>query len=156
LGSDLDDQFLALLVEKTNGNPFFIEQLVLDLRERGLLTLYEKYAISQPFTAEVPPSINAVLIARLDRLAVPIKAVIQTAAVLGQEFEMPVLSQMLKDDDRLPGTVKQAEAAAIWTALSESRYLFRHTLLRDAAYEMQLRTRLRELHRLAATAITQV
>ncbi len=76
------------------------------------------------------------------------------AAVLGREFEVRILSQVLRADV-LPD-VKAAEQEQIWAALSELRYIFRHTLLRDAAYEMQLRTRLRELHRLAAAAYEQL
>jgi len=97
-----------------------------------------------------------VLVARLDRLAAQIKAIVQTAAVLGQEFEVWVLSRMLMEDVQLPVKVKRAEGEAIWSALSETRYLFKHALLRDAAYDMQLRARLRELHALAGNAIEQV
>src|SRR5207237_7934605 len=87
---------------------------------------------------EVPTSINSVLIARLDRLTAHVKAVVQTASVLGQEFEVHILSEMLRNDDTLLEKVKQVESQAIWSALNELRYLFRHALLRDAAYDMQL------------------
>jgi class 3 adenylate cyclase/tetratricopeptide (TPR) repeat protein len=168
LGSALDDELAGFLAEKTNGNPFFVEQLALDLRERGLLSTtaipaHDGQEATQVTSLtdririeEVPANINAVLVARLDRLAAQIKALVQTAAVLGQEFEVWVLSRMLREDERLPVKVKQAEAEAIWSALSETRYLFKHALLRDAAYDMQLRARLRELHALAGAAIEQV
>ncbi len=153
----ISDELAAFLAEKTSGNPFFVEQLLLDFRERGLLRVEDgAWCAGQEEMAEVPATINAVLVARLDRLAAQIKAVVQTAAVLGQEFEVQVLSQMLKDDAHLPAKVKRAETEAIWSALSEVRYIFRHALLRDAAYAMQLHARLRELHRLAAGVIEQV
>jgi adenylate cyclase len=158
LGGPIDDTLLALLAEKTSANPFFVEQLLLDLRERAALTRDED-GVWQPVAtalAEVPDSINAVLIARLDRLAAHVKAVVQTAAVLGNEFEVRVLSQMLRDSVDLPSVVRQAEAETIWIALNEIRYLFRHGLLRDAAYDMQLRSRLRALHALAAEALEQL
>ncbi len=168
LGSELDGELAVFLADKTNGNPFFVEQLALDLRERGLLSTtaipaHDGQEATQVTSLtdririeEVPANINAVLVARLDRLAAQIKAIVQTAAVLGQEFEVWVLSRMLMEDERLPVKVKQAEAEAIWSALSETRYLFKHALLRDAAYDMQLRARLRELHALAGAAIEQV
>jgi class 3 adenylate cyclase/tetratricopeptide (TPR) repeat protein len=168
LGSELDGELAAFLADKTNGNPFFVEQLALDLRERGLLSTttipaHDGQEATQVTSLtdrirveEVPANINAVLVARLDRLAAQIKAIVQTAAVLGQEFEVWVLSRMLREDERLPVKVKQAEAEAIWSALNETRYLFKHALLRDAAYDMQLRARLRELHALAGAAIEQV
>ena len=168
LHNALSDELAAFLNDKTNGNPFFVEQLALDLRERDLLTTTMLPVPGEPEpqialtlkpqmqAAEVPVSINAVLIARLDRLAVQVKAMVQTAAVLGHEFEIWVLSHMLRDDAHLNSKIKQAEAGAIWSALSETRYLFRHTLLRDAAYEMQILARLRELHALAGQAIETV
>ncbi|MCP4513926.1 MAG: tetratricopeptide repeat protein, partial [Delftia sp.] len=63
---------------------------------------------------------------------------------------------MLQDNTQLPAWVEQAQADMIWSALSEMRYLFRHTLMRDAAYDMQLQTRLREMHRLAGEAIVRL
>ncbi len=139
----------ALLAEKTNGNPFFIEQLLLDLHERGAVAVVGGQWAIVGRMAEVPTNLNAVLVARLDRLAAEVKAVVQTAAVLGREFEVQVLSNMLRGDSQLPVKVQQAEAETVWMALSEIRYLFKHALLRDAAYDMQLRARLRDLHALA-------
>jgi predicted ATPase len=162
LGGQVADGLAAFLAEKTEGNPFFAEQLALDLRERGLLACqeiegrgltYDLDLSHQSAAEEVPVSINAVLVARLDRLAAQVKAVVQTAAVLGHEFEVRVLTEMLQGDRNLADKVKQAEAQSIWSPLSEIRYLFKHTLLRDAAYDMQLLERLRELHRMAGTTI---
>lgn len=168
LGGRIDADLTRFLVARTNGNPFFVEQLALDLRERGLLTTH---TVPQPggtgshlyvsFVAEeqalaLPDSINAVLVARLDRLATQVRVVVQTAAILGQEFEVQVLALMLRHDPDLPMKLQQAEAAAVWQPLSELRYLFSHALLRDAAYAVQLETRLRELHALAGTALEQL
>ena len=72
---------------------------------------------------------------------------------LGREFELRLLAQMLREDLELPQKVKRAEKANIWTPLTEIEYLFRHALLRDAAYSMQLQSRQRELHNLALSAM---
>ncbi len=155
LSADIDAQAVALLAEKTNGNPFFIEQLALDLREREALMLDDqgRYQLVRSDLAEVPANINAVLVARLDRLPVQVKAVVQTASVLGREFETRILWHMLKDDPGVEAKIKQAETAAIWSSMSEARCLFRHALLRDTAYDMQLRSRQRTLHELAGSVI---
>jgi class 3 adenylate cyclase/tetratricopeptide (TPR) repeat protein len=150
-GGPVGDDLTNFLTAKTGGNPFFAEQLALDLRERGVLD--PATALQAATLAEVPDTLTAVLIARLDRLTARVRAVVQTAAVLGQEFELRLLAGMLRGDAAMLDEVHQAEREAIWLALSELRYLFRHALLRDAAYAMQLRARLRELHRLAATVI---
>ncbi len=158
LGGEIGQDLTTYLSDKTNGNPFFVEQLSLDLQERGALERDADGAWDLPRqeTVEVPASINAVLIARVDRLATQVKDTVQTAAVLGREFEVDVLSKMLRDDPELLKRVRQAEAEAIWSMLTEIRYIFRHALLRDAAYDMQLRARLRGLHALAGAAIEEV
>jgi adenylate cyclase len=150
-------ELAAFLMEKTNGNPLFVEQLVQDMRERALIQVENgEWRVERAGMEEVPASINAVMITRLDRLTARIKATVQTAAVLGHEFQVQVLSRMLRDDAQLAERIRQAEAQMIWSALSELRYIFRHTLMRDAAYEMQLRAHLQKLHALAGEAIEQV
>lgn len=181
LGGQIDAPLAQLFATRTGGNPFFIEQLALDLRERGLLQQPDSYThpvslpppstgrgeLAQepaaqsvvyqlPASADIPDSINAVLVARLDRLSAQVRAVVQTASVLGMEFEVRVLSHMLKHEHDLPHKIQQATAAAIWQPLNEVRYLFHHGLLRDAIYAMQVESRLRELHALAGTALEQL
>ncbi len=181
LGGQIDEPLAQLFATRTGGNPFFIEQLALDLRERGLLQQPDSHnhpvslpplSIAEgeltqalaarrvvyhlPASADIPDSINAVLVARLDRLAAQVRAVVQTASVLGMEFEVRVLSYMLKHEHDLPHRIQQATAAAIWQPLNEVRYLFHHGLLRDAIYAMQVESRLRELHALAGMALEQI
>ncbi len=152
LQGGISDSLARFIQQHAEGNPFFTEQLALDLKERRALTRQGgEWSLSPEFAAEVPSGINAVLIARLDRLTAQVKAVVQTAAVLGREFELEVLSRMLREADT--PAIRDAEREAIWSALSELRYLFRHALLRDAAYDMQAQERLKTLHRLAAETI---
>jgi hypothetical protein len=101
----------------------------------------------------LPADVRLVFTARLDRLVQEIKELVQTAAVLGREFDVQVLSHMLGNKPGLDDQIGHAEEDAIWQAINQVRYLFRHALLRDAAYEMQLRSRRRELHHLAAQAL---
>jgi adenylate cyclase len=155
LGKPLTKDTAQFLWERAEGNPFFTEQLALDLRERGSLQETDgMYDLRSDAAAEVPSGVNAVLIARLDRLAAQVRNVVQTAAVLGREFEVEILSRMLREDQTT--AIREAEHEAIWSALSELRYLFRHALLRDAAYDMQAQERLKELHRLAAQTIERL
>ncbi|MCP4544619.1 MAG: tetratricopeptide repeat protein [Chloroflexi bacterium] len=157
LGGEIADNLGAFLAEKTNGNPLFVEQLALDMHERGLVRLEdEQWQLLEDGTEQVPASISAVLIARMDRLAARVKAAVQTAAVLGREFEVQILSRMLRGDTQLSHRIRQAEVELIWSALSEMHYIFRHTLMRDAAYDMQLQARLQRLHAMAGEAIELV
>ncbi len=157
LAAPLSDALASFLSLKTEGNPLFVEQLTLDLRERALVRRDNAvWDIVSRDVEAVPATINAVLIARLDRLAAQVKAVVQTAAVLGREFEILILSRMLRDDVDLPRKVQRAEEEMIWSALNQMHYIFRHTMMRDAAYDMQLQARLQSLHALAAEAMVQV
>ncbi|MEP6985264.1 MAG: tetratricopeptide repeat protein, partial [Chloroflexota bacterium] len=147
-----NDELARFMRERAEGNPFFTEQLILDLKERGGLVETDKvWHVQNEALTEIPSRINQVLIARLDRLAAQVRTVVQTASVLGREFDVTVLSRMLREGE-ISG-VKEAEREAIWSALDELRYIFRHALLRDAAYNMQAQLHLRTLHRLAAESI---
>lgn len=145
------------LTKRTDGNPFFMEQLLLYWQENNLLTHNKKNQIVLKEAAEeVPFDVRTILVARIDQLLQEIRDVVQTAAILGREFELAILSHMLKGDIELTEKVHQAEQAAIWSAITEMQYLFKHALMRDTAYEMQLQSRLRHLHLLAAEAIQQL
>ncbi len=159
LGHSLTPSLADELAARADGNPFFAEQILLYLREQGLLQRGDQgwqlldEAGSMTANSVLSGDVRAVLTARLDRLAPPVKEVVQTAAVLGREFDIPVLMQILGESDALASHLEQAGAAAIWSAIDQTRYLFRHALLRDAAYDMQLRAQLRSLHRQAANAV---
>jgi len=155
LGAPAAPSLVELLVNRAEGNPFFAEQILLYLKEQKLLTRdgTGPLGVTSLLERELPTDVSALLVARLDRLTQEVRSVVQTAAVLGREFEVQLLAQMLRDDDNLQQKVRQAEDATIWSALSELRYMFKHMLLRDAAYTMQLRARRQELHQLAAEGI---
>ncbi len=167
LGSPPSASLTALIATRTNGNPFFVEQIVLYLQEHDMLEpggqgLQLKVSgqpdSEQPETTLLPTDVRALLTARLDQLHPTVKEVVQTASVLGREFDRRVLSVMLNESsgEVLDRQMDEADRARIWSAMSEARYLFRHALLRDAAYDMQLRSRLRRLHRSAAEAVRSV
>ncbi len=155
-GSAAAPSLVQLLVERAEGNPFFAEQILLYLQEQGSLIRQADGRVgvmtALPETA-LPTDVRTLLIARLDRLSAEVKQVVQTASVLGREFEVQLLVAMLEQEPGVMERIAAAEQAAIWSSLNQLRYLFKHTLLREAAYEMQLRTRRRALHQLAAQAL---
>ncbi|MCO5185730.1 MAG: tetratricopeptide repeat protein [Anaerolineae bacterium] len=145
---------LELLATRTDGNPFFVEQMLLYLQENGLLDSLLRDDAVLTDDIIVPTDVRAVLVSRLDRLEPALRDVVQQASVLGREFELPVLQQMVGDEIELG--LEVAESAAIWQPLTDTRYLFQHALMRDAAYDMQLRGRLRRLHGNAAHAFLRL
>ena len=160
LGRPLTAKAARFLYQTSGGNPLFIEQLVHYLRERGAFILADDppdaLTLAAPHLQDIPSTVDAMLISRLDQLAPPVRDVVQTAAVLGQEFELPVLAHMVEDPDTLPSLVRAAETERIWRPLDEVRYAFLQPMLRDVAYHMQMRERLRQLHHRAGEAIEAV
>ena len=90
----------------------------------------------------------------------------RAAAVIGREFDVPVLTEVLRTDAGFTGEedvvgmleqqIQVAERGQIWSAMNELRYIFRHSLLREAVYGMQLTTRLQQLHLHIARAIEKL
>jgi predicted ATPase/class 3 adenylate cyclase len=158
LGMPISASLQTILNNRADGNPFIAEQVLRYLSETDSIQLNEtrEYAATKTAAQSLPVDVRAVMIARLDRLSRRVREAVQTASALGREFEVDVLAAMLHHQAELPQYVGQAQRANIWAPLSEIEYIFRHTLLRDAAYSMQLLTRQRELHRLAVSAMEEV
>ncbi len=144
----------TLLVQKTKGNPFYVQQMVLYFVENEIIALREN--LWQPVfeTLKLPNTINAVLIARIDRLSRKVREIVKVAAVIGREFDVLLLSAVLKQD--VIYQIKIVEQSQIWDELQELHYIFKHALIRDTAYQMQLRARLRELHQLTAETMEEL
>lgn len=158
LGAPVAPNVIELLIEHISGNPFFAEQTLLYLQEEGELVKREgvwQLAEDRP-EATLPTDIRAIFNARLDRLQEDVREVVQTAAILGREFEIQILTQLRHDEEDVVRKVQSAEEEAIWTSLSQMRYIFKHALLRDAAYDMQLQARRRELHHRAAQSLETI
>jgi class 3 adenylate cyclase/tetratricopeptide (TPR) repeat protein len=170
----IHDELHELLWRTTNGNPFYAEQILAYFIENNLLQLAENHQdkylgqwnVKDP-NVRVSTSIGAVLTARIDRLSLLVRETVKAAAVIGREFELPILSEVmltheafLRRNGNAPAVLREqiqtAERGQIWQAMNELRYIFRHTLLREAIYDMQLKTRLRELHLSIARAIEKV
>ncbi len=164
LEGTISEEFFQVLQRTTNGNPFYLEQILEYFSESNLLIKeQEKWHIKDK-NIKLSNSINAILMARVDRLSSLVKETVKAAAVIGREFEIPVLSAVMKTQNEfirsnadstivLQEQIQTAERGQIWRAMNELRYIFKHSLLREAVYDMQLRTRLRELHQLIGEAI---
>ncbi|HEX8992914.1 MAG TPA: tetratricopeptide repeat protein [Anaerolineales bacterium] len=158
LGQPAASTVTTLVNERAEGNPFFLEQSLRYLQEQDLLELgpsSEWTLKPEARSAVMPADVRAMLVARLDRLAGPVNEVIQAASVLGRVFDAPTLRRMLANRSSLQNEIAAAEQAGVWSALSETRYIFNHALLRDVAYGMQLQSRRRELHALAFEALKE-
>ncbi len=161
------EDFAGSLWRATNGNPFFAEQMLAYYSENSLLEkVGDRFALRYK-DAKISTSIRAVVTARLDRLPETVKETVKDAAVIGIEFELGILSEAVHPTSWPPESAPPmfvalkdralaAERLQIWSALAEWRYAFRHVLVREAAYDMQPRARLRRQHARVAAAIEKI
>ena len=151
-----DDDDLAplkrLLVTRTEGIPFFLEESVRTLVETGALVGERgSYRLGRPFdTIQVPATVQAILAARIDRLPPEDKTLLQTAAVIGKDVPFALLQAISETPDetlRLGLARLQAAEFLYETALfPELEYTFKHALTQEVAYGGLLQERRRDLH----------
>ena len=141
-----------LLIERTEGNPFFLEESVRTLVETGaLIGGRGAYRLGGPTTViQVPATVQAVLAARIDRLPPEEKRLLQTAAVIGKDVPEAVLqavAEMREEDLRRGLAHLQAAEFLYETSLfPEPVYTFKHALTHEVAYGSLLHDRRRALH----------
>ena len=154
LGPDPSVSELAsTITARAAGNPFFTEEIVRDLAERGVLDGRLGAYACRPDVAEisVPATLQATIAARIDRLDPPAKRTLGAAAVIGMRFDTDLLASM-GVDPAVQGLLR-AELIDQVKFTGQAEYAFRHPLIRTVAYESQLRADRAALHRRLADAI---
>ena len=154
LGSDPSvGGVITMITEKAAGNPFFAEEMVRDLAERGVLrgnrSAYE--ATADAGEVSVPATLQATIAARIDRLDPKAKRTLSAAAVIGSRFS-PDLLETLGIEPALEDLVA-AEVIDQIRFTGQPEYVFHHPLIRRVGYESQLKSDRAELHRRLAAAI---
>jgi class 3 adenylate cyclase len=151
-----------LIQERTAGNPFFIEEVVRALAESGNIEGKRgAYRLVRPVDdTGVPPTVNTILAARIDRLAEREKSLLQTAAVIGREFSEPILARAaaLPDGELEPALRALVAAEFLYEQelYPEANYAFKHPLTQEVAYHSQLGERRSAMHRRVAEALEEL
>jgi class 3 adenylate cyclase/tetratricopeptide (TPR) repeat protein len=159
LGADASLQSLKrLIIEKTEGNPFFMEEIVRALIEQGVLVSNGVTRLTKPLTEiRIPPTVHGILAARIDALPATQKDLLQTLAVIGKDFPLNLLMHITaRPDDRLEPMLKGLQAGEFiyeQPALDEAEYTFKHVLTQEVAYNSVLMERRRLLHERTGEAI---
>jgi adenylate cyclase len=157
LGSDPSITGLAAQVgARAAGNPFFVEEMVRDLAERGMVHGGPGAYVVRAGVADVsvPATLQATIGARIDRLDHAAKHSLNAAAVIGSRFDTELLASLVDGADVAP--LIEAELIDQVRFTPRAEYGFRHPLIRTVAYESQLKSDRAELHRrLAATIEAQ-
>jgi tetratricopeptide (TPR) repeat protein len=153
LGSDESLSTLkSFLVERTSGNPFFIEEIVRRLADAAVLDgMRGSYRLARPFSStEVPPTVQAVLAARIDALPAATKHLLEEAAVIGHDVPFALLHAICGlPEDELRGLLDHLQTAEFLYStrlFPDLQYTFRHSLTHAVAYSGVLHERRREIH----------
>jgi tetratricopeptide (TPR) repeat protein len=160
----MDNDFQALkqlILDKTQGTPFFMEEIVQELREQGLLTDPRRVGSAHQYLdLHLPTTVQAVLAARIDRLAPDEKALLQQLAVIGRQFPLSLIRQVITQPEadlyRLLASLQHKEFLYEQPAFPESEYLFKHALTQDVAYSTVLQEQKKLLHERTGQAIEQL
>jgi predicted ATPase len=147
-----------LIAEKTEGNPLFMEEIYLSLLDDGALIRNGCVKLTRPLDSlRIPPTVQGILAARIDRLPPREKELLQTVAVIGMEFQLGVARALSgkPDDDinRMLIDLQLAEFLYEQPSTDDIEYTFKHPLTQEAAYKSVLIERRKLLHQRAGEVI---
>jgi predicted ATPase len=160
--------FKRFILEKTEGNPFFMEEIVQDLFEQRVLIRDPAGGVklaspsvdkAWPTSTDlpIPTTVQGVLAARIDRLPPEEKALLQTLAIIGKEFPLSLLKQVVEQrEHELLSRLAHLQAGEFiyqQPAFPEVEYTFKHALTQEVAYNSLLIERRKALHERTAQAI---
>jgi class 3 adenylate cyclase/tetratricopeptide (TPR) repeat protein len=154
-------QLKRVIIEKTEGNPFFMEETVQMLLDEGALVRDGGVVLTRPVSElKIPPTVQGILAARIDRLAPDTKELLQTLSVIGREFPISLIRAVAtKSDDelnRMLGDLQLAEFIYEQPAVGDTQYVFKHALTQEVSHNSVLLERRRQLHERIGGAIETV
>jgi len=137
-----------LIVDKAEGNPYYVEEIIRSLIETKQIVRANGHwmAVSDSVKITLPNTLRGVLSARIDRLPETSKHVLQNAAVIGRLFDLRILKPLIRHNGEFDAHIKFLKEASLIEGL-QNEYAFRHVLIQEAAYESILIKKRTELHR---------
>jgi class 3 adenylate cyclase len=173
LGQESADEMLAALlgdgaeiaplkrviIERTEGNPFFMEESVQVLLDEGALVRDgASTRLTRPLgDLKIPPTVQGILAARIDRLPQDAKALLQTLAVIGREFPISLVRSVAANSDdeleRMLNDLQLGEFIYEQPAVGDTEYAFKHALTQEVAYNSVLMERRKQLHERIGAAL---
>jgi class 3 adenylate cyclase/tetratricopeptide (TPR) repeat protein len=146
---DLPKNIHDLIVEKADGNPFFIEELIRSLVETKQLVRGNGRGwrgVGEDAKVSLPNTLRGVLSARIDRLTETTKHVLQNAAVIGRSFDLHVLKRLTSLNGSFDSQIQHLQEVSLIEPLREG-YAFRHVLIQEAAYDSILIKTRTQIHK---------
>ena len=157
-GADPPDGLVDFIVDRTDGNPFYVEEIVNSLLETGTLKRLEGTwtIVGSLDGADIPTTIRGVIGARIDRLDADRRQVLREASVVGRQFLYDVISKVATQKENLDPSLSDLESADLIRERSHEadlEYYFKHALTQEVAYEGLLKSERTALHARVAEAI---
>src|SRR5713226_8612205 len=150
-----------LIIERTEGNPFFVEEIVQALFDEGSLTRNGTVKLAKSLNElKIPPTVQGILASRIDRLPPDEKELLQTLAVIGTELPLLLVRQVVplppQQLERLLTGLQTREFIYEQPAAGDVEYTFKHALTHDVAYNSLLTEHRKVLHERTAQAIEEL
>jgi tetratricopeptide (TPR) repeat protein len=155
------DPLKRMVAERTGGNPFFIEEIVQALFEDGALVRNGSIKVTCSVSQiRLPPTVQGMLAARIDRLPSAQKELLQTLAVVGRESSLRLLRQVVSNNsmhlDQALGELREGEFIYEEPTVGDTEYIFKHALTQEVAYNSLLVERRRLMHGHIGAAIERL
>jgi len=150
-----------VIIEKTEGNPFFMEETVQVLLDEGALVRNGVMRLTRPISQlSIPPTVQGILAARVDRLPPDAKDLLQILAVVGREFPMSLIRVvLLKSDEELSRALNELQLGEFiyeQPAVGDTEYIFKHALTQEVSYNSVLLERRKQLHERIGAALEKL
>jgi len=147
-----------VIIEKTEGNPFFMEETVQVLLDEGALERNGVTHLTRPISElKIAPTVQGILAARIDRLPHDAKDLLQTLSVVGREFPLSLIRAVLPKSEeelsRMLNALQFGEFIYEQPAVGDTEYIFKHALTQEVSYNSFLLERRRQLHERIGAAI---
>jgi class 3 adenylate cyclase/tetratricopeptide (TPR) repeat protein len=148
-----------MIIERTQGNPFFMEETVQVLLDEGALVRDGAMVkLTKPIAElKIPPTVQGILAARIDRLPADAKDLLQTLSVIGREFSMSLISAVVPNHaeelDRMLNELQLGEFIYEQPVVGDTAYIFKHALTQEVAHNSVLLERRKQMHQRVGEAI---
>jgi predicted ATPase len=147
-----------LIMQRTEGNPFFMEEMVQALFEQGVLARNGSIRLVKSLSEiKVPATVQGVLASRIDRLPNALKELLQILSIIGREFPVSLVKRVVSGPDsdlqKMLAELQLAEFIYEQPAVGDVEYVFKHALTQEVAYGSVLVERRRTIHERAGRAI---
>ncbi len=154
----MSDEIKNLIVTKSQGNPFYVEEIIKSMVEQKIILKEGKhYTFNEKIKKiNIPDNVEGVIVGRIDRLDLKERDVLQTASVLGREFDEDILRGIYKNNDILDNSLSvlyKLDLIRLDESSKRPKYFFKHILTKEVAYDTMSFQKKRELHEMAGSFI---